>query len=207
MSAEEITHDKIKKTINYKNAVLRVYDNPIFYFPKFFHPDPTVKRQSGFLAPAFTDSNTGGHLSIPYFKVISQSQDLTFKPRFYSSSSFLINTEYRAVTKKTSHIVDSGFKNKESNSERNNNSQSHFFLRSKFNDLKNTLFEESEIELKVEQVSNDLYLKMNDIDSPLIENTSTLNSYINFSGVNDDLYFQGNLEVFEDTTKSDKGQI
>jgi LPS-assembly protein len=156
------------------------------------------------LAPAFTDSNTGGHLSIPYFKVISQSQDLTFKPRFYSSSSFLINTEYRAVTKKTSHIVDSGFKNKESNSERNNNSQSHFFLRSKFNDLKNTLFEESEIELKVEQVSNDLYLKMNDIDSPLIENTSTLNSYINFSGVNDDLYFQGNLEVFEDTTKSDK---
>ena len=206
MSAEEITHDKLKKTINYKNAVLKVYDNPIFYFPKFFHPDPTVKRQSGFLAPSFTDSTNGGHLSIPYFKVISDNQDLTFKPRFYSSSSILLNSEYRAVTKHSTHIADGGFKNKKSNSEKNNNSQSHFFLNSKFTNLKNGIFEESDIELKIEQVSNDLYLKMNDIKSPIIENTSTLNSFINFNGVNEDLYFQGNLEVFEDTTKTDSNK-
>ena len=46
---EEIIHDKNKKTINYKNAWLKLYDKPVFYFPKFFHPDPSVKRQSGFL--------------------------------------------------------------------------------------------------------------------------------------------------------------
>ena len=48
LQAKKITHDKIKKTIYYEHATLKVYDIPIFYFPKFFHPDPTVKRQSGF---------------------------------------------------------------------------------------------------------------------------------------------------------------
>ena len=30
--------------------------NQLLYFPKFFHPDPTVKRQSGFLTPSFNNS-------------------------------------------------------------------------------------------------------------------------------------------------------
>ena len=41
-AAEEIKHDKKKKMIFYKNAWLKIYDQPVFYFPKFFHPDPTV---------------------------------------------------------------------------------------------------------------------------------------------------------------------
>ena len=51
MSANEIRHDKLKKIIHYKGASLKVYDKKIFYFPRFFHPDPTVKRQTGFLIP------------------------------------------------------------------------------------------------------------------------------------------------------------
>ena len=54
LKAKKISHDKLKKTIYYNKATLKIYDIPIFYFPKFFHPDPTVKRQSGFLAPFFT---------------------------------------------------------------------------------------------------------------------------------------------------------
>ena len=200
MSAEEIVHDKSKKTINYKNAILKLYDKPIFYFPKFFHPDPSVKRQSGLLPPSFADGSAGAHISIPYFKVISDSQDLTFKPRLYTASSFLLNTEYRAVTKNSSHVVDSSFKNKGPNS-KTNAFKSHLFLKSNFKNLKNTGFEDSEVDLKIEQVSNDLYLKINDIDSPIINNTSTLNSFVNFNGINEDLYFQADLEVFEDTTK------
>ena len=60
LKAKKISHDKIKKTIYYDSATLKIYDIPIFYFPKFFHPDPSVKRQSGFLSPFFTNStNTG----------------------------------------------------------------------------------------------------------------------------------------------------
>ena len=53
LKAKKIEHDKIKKTIYYNHAVLKVYDVPIFYFPKFFHPDPSVKRKSGLLTPFF----------------------------------------------------------------------------------------------------------------------------------------------------------
>ena len=31
----------------------KIYDVPILYFPKLSHPDPTVKRRSGFLTPYF----------------------------------------------------------------------------------------------------------------------------------------------------------
>ena len=39
-----------------KMLFLKIYDFPVLYFPKFFHPDPTVKRQSGFLPPSFNNS-------------------------------------------------------------------------------------------------------------------------------------------------------
>ena len=47
IKSEEIIHDRSKKQISYKNAFLNIYDFPVLYFPKFFHPDPSVKRQSG----------------------------------------------------------------------------------------------------------------------------------------------------------------
>ena len=60
LKSEQITHNKDKKSINYKNSWLQLYDIPIFYFPKFFHPDPTVKRQSGFLTPSILSSSSNG---------------------------------------------------------------------------------------------------------------------------------------------------
>ncbi len=197
MYAEKITHDKEKKTLNYKNAFLKLYDKTVFYFPKFFHPDPTVKRQSGFLIPAYADNtNTGAHLSIPYFFAISESEDFTFKPRFFSHNSILLNSEYRKVTKNSNHIIDVSYKNKASSSD----SKTHFFSNSKF-DLINTSFEDTNVELNIEKVSNDTYLKINDIESPIVNNQTTLNSFLNYNGINEDLFFQANLEVFEDTTK------
>ena len=68
IQSEKIEHSSTQKTIYYKNAVLKVYDFPIFYFPKLSHPDPTVTRRSGFLVPSFTNSsNVGFGADIPYF--------------------------------------------------------------------------------------------------------------------------------------------
>ena len=62
------TDDKKKREITYDNAVLKVYDVPVAYFPKFFHPDPTVKRRTGFLVPSIKNSsNFGNYLSTPFF--------------------------------------------------------------------------------------------------------------------------------------------
>ena len=52
LKSKKIIHDKNKKIITYDKSTLQLYDVPVFYFPKFFHPDPTVKRQSGFLIPS-----------------------------------------------------------------------------------------------------------------------------------------------------------
>ena len=68
IQASKMLHDNIKKTIYYDNALIKVYDIPIFYIPKLSHPDPTVERRSGFFPPTITDSkNLGTGISLPYF--------------------------------------------------------------------------------------------------------------------------------------------
>ena len=73
IQADKITYDENKKQINYDNALVKIYDIPVLYFPKFFHPGPTVKRQSGFLVPHINNSNIlGSSLQIPYFYAPSE---------------------------------------------------------------------------------------------------------------------------------------
>ena len=82
ITAEKISHNKEKKQIDYNQAFLKVYDVQ-FLFPKIFHPDPTVERQTGFLQPSINNSNIlGSSFTLPYFKIIDQSTDLTFKPTY-----------------------------------------------------------------------------------------------------------------------------
>ena len=101
IQSDIIKHDKIKKTLNYENAVLKIYDFPVLYFPKFFHPDPTVKRQSGLLQPEINNSNVlGSSLTLPYFKVISENKDLTFTPTWFDSDTLMTqqNTDKKIKT-------------------------------------------------------------------------------------------------------------
>ena len=134
MSAKEISHDVNKKTINYKNSWLKIYDKKVFYFPKFFHPDPTVKRQSGFLIPQLLSSNSlGSSLEIPYYKVISDNKDLTFKPRLFSNSNFLISSEYRQKNKNSDHILDLGLNKSHGLTDNKSKSKTHFFSKSDVN--------------------------------------------------------------------------
>ena len=65
---------------------------------------------------------------ISIIKLISESEDFTFKPRFFSHNSILLNSEYRKVTKNSNHIIDVSYKNKASSSD----SKTHFFSNSKF---------------------------------------------------------------------------
>ena len=196
MSAEKINHNKEKKQISYKNAWLKIYDQPILYFPKFFHPDPTVKRQSGFLIPAFKDStNFGTSLTIPYYKVIAENIDLTFKPRVYNSNDSIIQTEYRHVTKKSDHILDFSVGILDE-------TRSHFFTNSLI-DLDLDYFDASMLEVNLEQTSNNDYLKNYKIYSPLIANNNNLNSNIKFSAITPDLDFDVSMEVYENLSKED----
>ena len=100
VSKLRIFNDKQNKIVEYKNAYLRIYDKPVLYFPYFYHPDPTVKRKSGFLVPYYGSSNNfGSWINIPYFKVLSKDKDITFNPRIYADKSFLLQNEYRQALK------------------------------------------------------------------------------------------------------------
>ena len=195
ITSNEIVHDKEKKEIHYKNAWLKIYNTPVIYFPKFFHPDPTVDRKSGFLQPTFSDSNNlGASIIAPYFHVISDSEDLTFKPRFFSTTEYLLQSEYRKVTKNSSHIFDISLNEDNDNNGRKN----HFFSKSIFN-LKSKFFDESNINLELQRVSNDNYTKLYNLEStsPIIKDTSVLENLIEYSGSKDDLNFEISFESYE----------
>jgi len=192
LSAEKIRHDTNNQTINYKNAILRVYDVPVMYFPKFFHPDPTVKRKSGFLIPSLKNSpDSDSFLSVPYFAVISQNKDMTLTPRFFSDNKFLVQSEYRQKNKDSNHIADMSML-----SETNTSSKTHFFYRyNKLLDLAN--FEDGNFSLKIEKTSNDTYLRKNKLKSPIIDANNVLQSNLKLALYSDSLSVDTEVKVFE----------
>ena len=161
MKAEKITHDKVNKNIIYDNAVLNIYDYPVFYFPKFFHPDPSVDRRSGLLQPRLNKSNiVGSSLTMPYFHVLTENKDITFKPTVFDDRIYMLQNEYRQENEKSSFIADFGYtKGYQSSLSANRNGMSHIFA--KYNlDLDLDSFDNSKFDLFIEKVSMDTYLKI-----------------------------------------------
>ena len=196
--AEEIKHDKKKKIIYYKNAWLKLYDKPVFYFPKFFHPDPTVKRQSGFLMPTIENSSTlGSSLNIPYYNVLADNKDLTISPRLYTGEKILLQSEYRQVNAKSNHILDLSLVTEKS---ADSNSKSHFFSKSTKR-LDFTNFDESILNLQIQQTSSDTYLKTYKLKSPIINDNGSLTSTLGLSAYREDLSFDTNIYVYENLSK------
>ena len=201
MLAEEIEHDKISQTIKYKNAWLKIYDVPTFYFPKFSHPDPTVRRKSGFLSPKFSNSkNIGSSITIPYFHALSESKDITFKPKLFFNNEIILHNEYRQENKNSSHIADFSILSSDIISSKNT-TKTHFFSNSKF-EINNDFFNESNIELNLQNVTNDEYLKIYKIDGDQIDvDNNTLHSYLSLDSEKNDIDFYLSLEVYEDLSK------
>ena len=95
IKAVKIIHDQEEKTIEYQDAWMEIYGLPVMYTPYMSHPDPTVKRKSGFLAPTFGASDElGFHTQIPYFWAISEDKDLTIKPIYTARQSIVMAGEY-----------------------------------------------------------------------------------------------------------------
>ena len=212
--ASEIKHNKMKKQLIYKDAVLKIYDLPVLYFPKFFHPDPSVKRQSGILMPELNSSNNlGNSVTLPYFKVISNNKDLTLNPTFFNSNTSMLTTEYRAINKKNKILADVGYVNGYKSTTTNKKSNlTHYFLDID-HDLKLEDFNSSDLKLSLKRVSNDTYLKVFDQhitkSSLRPENFDNLNSSLKLFLNHEDFIFETGIQSFEDLqieNKSDRYQ-
>ena len=200
LQAKKITHDKLKKTLYYEHATLKIFDKPIFYFPKFFHPDPTVKRQSGFLFPLFTNSTSvGAGFGMPYFWAISNDKDITFTPKVYSKENILYLNEYRQAFKNGFLTLDTSFTQGYKNIDKNKTegSRNHIFA-----DLNLNLSEsddyESNLNLKVQKVSNDTYFRIHNINTTLVDyNNTDLKNEIKYSFRKDNMYLDLSSSVYE----------
>ena len=201
LKAKKISHDKIKKTIYYNSATLKVYDIPIFYFPKFFHPDPTIKRQSGFLAPFFTTSTSlGTGSALPYYWAISKNRDLTFTPKIYSNENPLLLNEYRHAFKNGFLTLDTSYQNGYNNTSsiKTKGSRNHIFANLDFNFEKDDNAT-SDLMVKIQRTSNDTYFRVHDINTSLVNSENTnLENQIKYSFSEPDMYLDIQASLFED---------
>ncbi len=200
IQSSKLLHDNKKKTIYYDNAVVKVYNIPIFYFPKLAHPDPTVDRRSGFLPPSLYDSkNLGIGVSVPYFFAIDEDKNLTLTSRLYGSENPLFFGEYHQAFKDASFLADFGFTDgyKNTSSSKKPGQKSHLF--SKFvKNFKGKNNSDNSLSISVQDVSNDKYLKLYKIKSNLVDhNIDTLESSINFTHETEDIFFGLNASIYE----------
>ena len=196
LQSEEFTHDKNKKLFEYKNSWLKVFNKKVFYLPYFNHPDPSVKRKSGFLTPSFQNSKRLGQaINIPYFYALSNSKDLTFKPRIYLDNDFIFQSEYREAFENSILISDFSFNRDE------DNSHTHLFA-----ELNGELDDKTNYDLKIQNVSNDNYLKIHDLgqNSKLIEDDSSLTSHFKIDRtIDENTNFNGSFKRYENLSQID----
>ena len=96
IKAVKITHNQDRKIIEYQDAWLEVSGLPVFYMPYFFHPDPTIKRKTGFLFPTFNSASKLGFIAkTPFFWVIDSHTDATISPILTTSEGGGLIGEYR----------------------------------------------------------------------------------------------------------------
>ncbi|MDX2289595.1 MAG: LPS-assembly protein LptD [Hyphomicrobiaceae bacterium] len=96
ISGARIIHDQQAATVTYQDAQFEVFGVPVVYLPYFQHPDPSVKRRSGFLFPSFGNSDDLGFMTtIPYYFALDPSYDFTFKPRYMTGQGVMWGGEWR----------------------------------------------------------------------------------------------------------------
>jgi LPS-assembly protein len=86
-----------------KHAVFYIKDVPVLYFPYIIYP-VQEERQSGFLLPRVgVSSKKGFYLEIPYYQVISPSQDATFYLDIQTQRGAGIGANYRYLLRSGGH--------------------------------------------------------------------------------------------------------
>jgi LPS-assembly protein len=94
--AADAVQDLEHKRIEYRDVYLDMFGVPVAYAPYFWHPDPSVKRQSGLLPPGVgLSSSLGAFYAQPYYWVIDGQSDATITPMMTTRLGPDLDVEYR----------------------------------------------------------------------------------------------------------------
>ncbi|HEX3808100.1 MAG TPA: LPS assembly protein LptD [Rhizomicrobium sp.] len=96
VKAFHVVYNEVKHRIVFHDATMELFGVPVFYTPYFSVPDPTVKHESGILTPSVGHSSLLGYsVQLPVYIALSDSQDATLAPSYYSQGGELLESEYR----------------------------------------------------------------------------------------------------------------
>ncbi|MBT5574703.1 MAG: LPS-assembly protein LptD [Alphaproteobacteria bacterium] len=93
-----IYHDIQTKTIRHENVRVHVLGLPVVFLPWIAHPDPSVNRRTGVLAPVLSFSEDLGTITTtPVFLVVDNTSDIEFRPKITSNRGNVLETRYRKL--------------------------------------------------------------------------------------------------------------
>ena len=108
IKARKVEHNAETKDVHYQNAFVEVKGVPVFYTPFLSHPDPTVKRRSGFLFPRIMSNQyLGAAIQGQYFWSISDQEDVLFNPILSSDKGIVYGGAYNKYFTR-GHVSASG---------------------------------------------------------------------------------------------------
>lgn len=96
VKAYHVVYDQASHKITYRDAVIDMFGIPVAYTPYFSQSDPTVKRETGILAPDVGSSSTlGTFVKLPYYISFTDSRDMTIEPIISTEGGQVLEGEYR----------------------------------------------------------------------------------------------------------------
>ena len=220
IKSSKTIHDKNNKMLYHYGSLIKIKNIPVFYTPYFSHPDPSVKRKSGFLPPSIKNyTNLGQSFKTPYYHILNNNTDLTLAPIYYFDESPLFLLEFRQQNKRNKFYIDtsytSGYKNLNKVDDNGNNltrtsgSRSHFFF-NLLGNYDNLFFLNNDIEINIQRISQKNYLSAHQIntenlkqDISSLKNNIVINSYENNKKISMEASI---LENLDQENKSQKYQ-
>jgi LPS-assembly protein len=175
LKSKKIYHDTENRTIHYDHAQLQLFNIPVFYLPYFSHPDPSVKKRSGFLMPTIqTDNQLGETFSIPIFLNLSSNRDITFTPNIQTAGNNFYNFNYRHLNDLFDLEINSSIDDNDDNTGTSN----HLFFESKI------INPYGNLNTYLKTTNNDTYMRKNKIN-----NLTVLKSGVEFDREVNDTFF------------------
>ncbi len=194
IKAVRVTHDQIQHVVEYRDAWLEFFGYPVLYTPYFRHPDPTVRRKSGFLFPSIgNSSDLGTIVQTPYFWNISPHEDATITPIVMSNAYPVISAEYRKKMYKGEVKLSTSLTKSDDDDDAEDTEKGEFGTRGHINgegrfDINRTW----RWGVDVNRATDDTYLRRYGFSSP-----GSLNSRLFTEAFRQKSYFSANTYAFQ----------
>jgi LPS-assembly protein len=96
VKAAKLVQDEETKTIYFEQPTLEILGVPVAWLPWLSLPDPTSRRNTGFLLPSVNYNQAyGARITAPFFIAVGQDIDILLSPSLMSRQGFLMAAEYQ----------------------------------------------------------------------------------------------------------------